>query len=206
MKVPSPLLAIAMMACVPGIESIDDPSTNLDRPSGPDPIDDPTEDPQASEDPEFEIGEYPSEEQRIEYDRVRLEVDADLATLRNLDAFEIHGMITPQTASTGFCYGPCADEVAAYIDQAARLADLADDAVETADSANDPVGDVTEHLDALAGLEIVYVGDLIVDEAVPSPYCYNLVCPGDQAAVDETNAERRARVAKLAELAADLAP
>lgn len=135
--------------------------------------------------------------------------DEHLARLQALDLFEVGDLIVEAPPGSMNCYGPCPgfeDEIAAVqLEQEQRLAQLVDIAESTrAAESLDPnlhVG-VDSHLEALASLQIVAVGEMMVSEAAPSPYCYNLVCPGDEERVAEENARREAEIAVIAEKAA----
>ena len=134
-----------------------------------------------------------------------------MKTLQELRLFEVGALLVELPAEAYQCYGLCPeweDELEAQrAEQEARLADLAAVARSVHESETLPEADASttgEHLEALSALTIVAVGELIVDEAASSPYCYNLPCPGDIAAADASNARRAKEIAELARLTEEL--
>jgi len=135
-------------------------------------------------------------------------ISADLAKLRELDVFFVGGVIRDLPAEATACYFddigglPCPgweDEVAAAD---AKLRPSLDKLVEGAVAAVARIDSayvmnqerVATELAALRSLQIVEIGELITTVAENNPNCYNLPCPDDQAAADEEN---RLRAAKL---------
>lgn len=127
------------------------------------------------------------------------EVDINLEILDDLDVFEVGGLILDVPAEAFSCYGlPCpdwADEIAAAEQEASvRLAaftEIAVDAIYGVSSAYPfPESRIGWHLDALRGLEVVEIGDLIEDEPEVTGNCYALPCPEEIAAAEARNNER----------------
>jgi hypothetical protein len=150
--------------------------------------------------PDYQSTDYPSQEQLEALAEAESSVAEDLERLRELDAFDVGQVIVDQSTS-GHCYGMCEGEVLSFLDQAGRLADLADEA-DGAMKADAAPSDVTDELASLAELEIVDIGDLIVEGVSNNPY--TSPDPEAEAAAEEANALRRARVAQLADAAAEL--
>ncbi len=133
------------------------------------------------------------------------QVAADLEALRSLELFEVGRLVIADADVPGACYGECPDEERrreVFAHQAERLHALTALAQDL--RTDEPSGAVEDDLAALNALEIVSLGDFITKEAEPSPYCYNLPCPEEQARVDAENAENAAKVAALRDAARGL--
>lgn len=123
--------------------------------------------------------------------------------LRALGVFEVGDLLAPEVPDEAYnCYGVCpewqdeVDQRQAVEETAGRLAALAAEAVKVDGPADG--ADAASDLEILRSLQVIEVGDLVVEEGVPSPYCYNLVCPDEQERVDAANAERAADLHRIA--------
>jgi len=139
-----------------------------------------------------------------------IDVDANLARLRALNVFQVNGLIEaiPEEAN---CYNlACPGKEKEFSDAkaaaASKLAVFTDAVVKAAalPAATEDTGAdaIATNLSALRALQVVSVGELIVEQPKTSPNCYGLVCPGDQEAADDAN---HARAGKLANIAHALA-
>jgi hypothetical protein len=125
-------------------------------------------------------------------------VELSLARLRGLDIFEVIGI-----PEDGHCYAGDTACIAGFRAAAApRVASFADTVVGAA--AQPPATDGLSaanneaNLDALRKLNVVTIGQLIVDQPRNNPNCYNLPCPGDKQAADAINRDRAGRLANIA--------
>ncbi|NOU32461.1 MAG: hypothetical protein HOO96_31535 [Polyangiaceae bacterium] len=96
--------------------------------------------------------------------------DESLAALRALNVFEVRGIAVGK--ETGNCYGPCPAQVEA-------LAAFTKVAV---DAATHPERDAqmdcsipdAQNLQTLKDLQVVELGDLVLEKPAPVPHCYNI--------------------------------
>ena len=91
--------------------------------------------------------------------------------------------------------------------QEARLAALVAIAEDVREEAMPPAVDPAlsqTHLDAIAGLQVIQVGDLVVNAAESSAYCYNLPCAEDEQRAAEQNATRAAELQEILSRASGL--
>jgi hypothetical protein len=168
----------------PRIEQASDPINDPTHDPRNDPRNDPTNDP-------FGPDDFDS----MESYEVRSAILERLMTLQRLDVIEVGDVILdlPDEAICAYGWSPCVgfeDEVDDALRQAGpRLDALAhhaqvaadEDAAPRADTCNDAVVDA--NLDALADLEIVLIGDLLVQE--PERNCpYYLPCEEDIIAAE----------------------
>lgn len=138
------------------------------------------------------------------YTAARVQVDADLQALEALEIFEVRGMVETADMHPGSCYGPCPDDDARrskYVAQADRLHALVELAQETRPVAY-PVAEaqdqVQTNLASLEALQIVALGDFLVEEPQARMECYNLPCPEDIAEADRINTDRATQLMMLA--------
>jgi len=141
----------------------------------------------------------------LAYANAQQTVAADLAALQDLELFEVSAMIQTNPNTPNNCYGPCEGEEAAidaFLDQADRLHALAQHAATPNDDyvCYQTGMDVVEgSLDELQALEIVDIGEMLLDEPTASPNCYNLPCAADVQAADEANEARAQQIWRLAQ-------
>ena len=133
-------------------------------------------------------------------------IDMNLARLEALELFEVGELIIDVPEEAYNCDGPCpgfenaeADAMTAAAQSLATLADLAEEAM------NQPLPsspyceapEIDANLQALAGLQIVEVGELMVVEPASNPSCYNTPCLEDIDAAEALTCERAGALANL---------
>lgn len=136
----------------------------------------------------------------------------DLLQLGSLEVFEVGELWMSEPINEHNCYGtPCLDEVnenqaVEATDQAKRLADLvarAALAIETRPT-DCGSGQVDAELAALRDLQIVEIGELLLEEAEADPNCYNLPCPAEIERVEAANCDTAAGLTAIARAARGL--
>lgn len=130
------------------------------------------------------------------------QVTTDLERLDGLEVFEVGELVGGDASQAFNCYGPCegADAIVDDYEQRAQaLHELTEVAMAETDAATCDLDQVDTHLDALRALQVVEVGEFVSQQAAPSPYCYNLPCPADEAAAQEVNCARANTLAGLVE-------
>ncbi|MDP6945253.1 MAG: hypothetical protein QF464_13980, partial [Myxococcota bacterium] len=140
------------------------------------------------------------------------QIEENMARLETLEIFEVGQLIVDVPDEAYNCYGPCegfetaeADAIAAAAENLAILADLAEEAMsQPSDAADCELSSIDTNLEALAGLQVVEVGDLLVAEPDTNPNCYNLPCAEDIAAAEALTCERAGALANLIEAASEV--
>lgn len=123
------------------------------------------------------------------------QVSEDLEQLEALEVFTVGELIGGDASQAFNCYDPC-DGAESVVDDYEQRALALNELTEVAmadHSESDAECDmdaVDAHLDALRALQVVEVGEFVSQQAAPSPYCYNLPCPADEAAAQEVNCAR----------------
>ena len=142
------------------------------------------------------------------YEQAQRSVSEDLAALDALQLVEVRGLVVDQPCSI---YVACPDDeqrMARYVEQAERLhalVDLAEDDVDELGPCYTTASDIVERsVAAIEALQIVDLGELLLEEAAPEPNCYNLPCADELARVDEINERRALILYHLAERAQGL--
>jgi hypothetical protein len=125
-------------------------------------------------------------------------VDLNLERLQALEVMTVGDLVLDVPDEAVSCYGTCPgweEEVAAARQRSAErlehMAAIAEEAVAT------PSGDdacaqeaIDANLAVLRDLGIVEIGQLLVEQPVASPDCYNLPCPGEEERAREVTCER----------------
>jgi hypothetical protein len=129
--------------------------------------------------------------------QVNASITQSIDRLRALQIFDVGPLILNLPAEATACYNlPCPGSgwEQAYDDerarQAPRLAKLADIAEGVAKNASASVGDpgqAAAAAQAISGLRIIEVSALIQVQPANNPDCYNLPCPSDVQAANQTN-------------------
>jgi hypothetical protein len=142
-----------------------------------------------------------------------------LSRLQDLDLFDVGDLIVGMPTMATNCYGPCPEwtamdeagqeaEIAEPRDlQEARLSALVAIAEDVRAEESLPEADpalAQEHLNAIARLRVVVVGDLVLTAAEASTSCYNLPCAEDEARAGEENSARAAELLEIASRASGL--
>ena len=131
-------------------------------------------------------------------------VSKDLATLTELQVFEVGHLLNDGSENAFHCYGPCPEDgeaVDAFVQRADALHDLVESATKTVPAA--PAGaecdleTVESQLEALRALEIVTVGAFLKAEPASNPNCYNTPCEEDKVAAAVTTCTRAAHLNEL---------
>jgi hypothetical protein len=136
-------------------------------------------------------------------------LDENLAMLEDLALFQVGDVVLDLPAEASHCYGICeqwqAEADAQRAEQNVRLSALVDIAVEVrALPYVDTEASASDSLSLLEGLQLIEVGELVVDQPANNPDCYNLPCESDVRAAEQSNARRAAELAAIAERARDL--
>jgi hypothetical protein len=139
-------------------------------------------------------------------------VEVNLERLRALSVFEVRDLVVKQPGEADNCYGlPCSDTSGTAAEREsraalrlARLADAAENAVNSAYAATQCIERVDLNLAALRDLEVVDVGEFMRIEPANNPYCYNLPCGEDLEAAAVANEARAADLESIAHAAESL--